>query len=328
MPIIQVENLTKEFKIKKRKPGIMGAISSLVKTEYITKTAVNGISFEIEKGETVAYIGMNGAGKSTTIKMLVGILNPTSGSVRVNQIEPYKERKENAKKIGVVFGQRTQLWWDLPVQESFKLIAGIYKVSESQFKKNMEVLNDILNIDKFIDTPTRQLSLGQRMRADICAAFLHNPEIVYLDEPTIGLDVIAKRQIQNFISEINKKYNTTIILTTHDMSDIEKICKRVIIIDEGEILFDGALENLKNAYELSNELIIETDESDIDPSRFKNEKTESIKVVDNKLCIQFKGSVKPIQIVEELMKECKIIDFQLKENRLEDLIHKIYSGKA
>lgn len=226
MAFIRVDRLSKQYKRQVRSEGLGGAIKDLFNRKYDTKTAVDQISFAIEKGEVVGYIGPNGAGKSTTIKMLSGILVPSSGIVEVGGIVPYKQRKQYTRNIGVVFGQRTQLWWDIPVSESFRMMKYMYKISDKQFDQNMEMFTDILDIQSFMHTAVRQLSLGQRMRADLCAALLHNPDILYLDEPTIGLDVVVKEKIRDFIKEVNKERQTTVILTTHDMSDIEKLCYR------------------------------------------------------------------------------------------------------
>jgi len=227
--IIEVKGLRKEFQIAKRKEGAFGAIRSLFSREYTTKLAVNNVSFSIQPGELVGYIGPNGAGKSTTIKMLTGILVPSGGEVRVRGLVPYEKRVENARQIGVVFGQRTQLWWDLPTIESFELLQHIYKVPAEKYARNMARFKELLGLDEFIQTPVRQLSLGQRMRADLAAALLHDPEILYLDEPTIGLDVVAKEKIREFIKEINRERSVTVLRTTPDMRDMEKICERKVL---------------------------------------------------------------------------------------------------
>ena len=232
--MIEVKNISKEFVSPKKYPGLKGAIKGLFSREKISKKAVDDISFNINDGEIVGYIGSNGAGKSTTIKMMTGILNPTKGECIVNGINPSKKRKENAQNIGVVFGQRTQLWWDLPLSESFTILKEIYKVSNEDYKKRMEFLNEVLELNEFFDRPVRNLSLGQRMRADLGASLLHNPKVLYLDEPTIGLDLVVKDSIRSAIKEINEKYNTTVILTTHDIEDIEELCNRIIIIDNGK----------------------------------------------------------------------------------------------
>ncbi|MDP4095066.1 MAG: ATP-binding cassette domain-containing protein, partial [Bacillota bacterium] len=233
MSLIEVRDLTKDYRLNVKKRGLLGAVQSLLVPEYKLKRAVDNINFSIEKGEMVGFIGPNGAGKSTTVKMLTGILSPTSGSIMMGGLSPHKDRKKNASRIGAVFGQRTQLWWDLPVADTYDLLRYIYRIPEKKFEQNMEMFNDLLGIKEFMSQPVRQLSLGQRMRADIAAALLHDPEIVFFDEPTIGLDVVAKEKIREFIKKINAEKNTTMLFTTHDMLDIEKTCKRMIIIDQG-----------------------------------------------------------------------------------------------
>lgn len=247
--MIEVNHISKEFVSPKKYPGLKGAIKGLFSKEKVIKKAVDDISFQIQDGEIVGYIGSNGAGKSTTIKMMTGILTPTTGNCIVNGVDPNKKRKENAQNIGVVFGQRTQLWWDLPLSESFTILKEIYNVSEEEYKKQMEFLNEVLELSEFFDRPVRNLSLGQRMRADLGAALLHNPKVLYLDEPTIGLDVLVKDNIRKAIKEINEKYHTTVILTTHDIGDIEELCDRIIIIDEGKKIYDGGIEELKASYD-------------------------------------------------------------------------------
>lgn len=246
--MIELKHVSKEFVSPKKYPGFKGAIKGLFSNEKVKKVAVDDISFTIEKGEIVGYIGSNGAGKSTTIKMMTGILNPTLGECLVDGINPSENRKENAQNIGVVFGQRTQLWWDLPLSESFTILKEIYDVSDEDYKERMEFLNRVLELNEFFDRPVRTLSLGQRMRADLGAALLHNPKVLYLDEPTIGLDIVVKDNIRQAIKEINEKYQTTVILTTHDIGDIEELCSRIIIIDEGKKIYDGSLADLKDTY--------------------------------------------------------------------------------
>lgn len=246
MPQIIAENLTKTFRVPKRYEGRFGALRTLLTPEYQEKAAVRGVSFTLEPGELVGYVGPNGAGKSTTIKMLTGILTPTSGEVRVGGLVPWKERERNAHQIGVVFGQRTQLWWDLPLSNSFELLKHIYRVDEARFQANLKRFDEVLGLSEFMMTPVRQLSLGQRMRGDLAAALLHDPPILFLDEPTIGLDVVAKERIREFIQLINRERQVTVILTTHDMQDIERLCRRMILIDKGQVLYDGTVENLKD----------------------------------------------------------------------------------
>ncbi|OQM46961.1 daunorubicin ABC transporter ATP-binding protein [Anoxybacillus sp. UARK-01] len=243
--VIEVENLRKEFKAYSSRSGLMGAFRDLFTRNYKIIQAVHDISFTVNQGEMVGYIGENGAGKSTTIKMLTGILTPTAGKVSVNGMNPHKEREAFVRTIGVVFGQRSQLWWDIAVQESFRLLKKVYRVSDSDYKEHMEHVIETLDIGPLLDKPVRKLSLGQRMRCELAAALIHNPPLLFLDEPTIGLDVLVKLKIREFLKEINQKYNTTILLTTHDISDIEALCDRVIMLDEGKIIYDGSLQRLK-----------------------------------------------------------------------------------
>lgn len=232
--MINLENVSKSFKIYKKESGLKGAVKSLFKREVEVKVAVDNLSLDIEEGEMVGYIGSNGAGKSTTIKMMTGILVPSEGVCKINGLIAHKNRQKNANHIGVVFGQRTQLWWDLPLAETFLVLKDIYEIDDDEYSERIEMLKDVLGLDEFIDRPVRTLSLGQRMRADLAAALIHNPKILFLDEPTIGLDVVVKEKIRNAIKQMNKKYHTTVLLTTHDLSDIEELCERIIIIDMGK----------------------------------------------------------------------------------------------
>ena len=243
---IQVKQLRKEFKSASSRSGLKGAFRDLLTRNYKIVPAVNDINFTVKKGEMVAYIGENGAGKSTTIKMLTGILEPTAGEITVNGMNPHKEREKFTQTIGVVFGQRSQLWWDIAVQESFRLLKKVYKVTDEQYNDHMEHVIKTLDIGPLLDKPVRKLSLGQRMRCELAAALIHNPPLLFLDEPTIGLDVLVKMKIREFLKEINEKYNTTILLTTHDLGDIEALCERVIMLDEGQIIYDGELQSLKD----------------------------------------------------------------------------------
>ena len=256
MAIIETADLRKVFRSVKRRPGLGGAIAALFSREYEEKAAVDGITMSLEAGELVGYLGPNGAGKSTTIKMLTGILVPTSGSISVAGLVPHRQRLENAQNIGVVFGQRSQLYWDLPLRESFALLRSIYDVPRERFRENLDHFIEILDLDEFMDTPVRQLSLGERMRGDFAAAMLHDPKIVYLDEPTIGLDVVAKEAIREFITQLNRERGTTIILTTHDLADIERLARRVILIDDGNIIFDGPISRLRDEYGTNRTLVI------------------------------------------------------------------------
>ncbi|WP_219835551.1 ATP-binding cassette domain-containing protein [Paenibacillus sp. R14(2021)] len=243
--MIHVQHLTKQFKSAAAKEGAFKGIRTLLSRDYRIKDAVSDINFTIERGEFVGYIGPNGAGKSTTIKMLSGILHPTAGQVQIDGLSPHRERKQVARRLGVLFGQRTQLWWDLPVRDSFDILAAMYGISEQAKAARVAQLSELLELGPFMDTAVRKLSLGQRMRADIAAALLHDPEILFLDEPTIGLDVVAKRSIREFLRSINKELDKTILLTTHDMDDIEQLCGRVIVINNGRLGFDGTIDELR-----------------------------------------------------------------------------------
>jgi ABC-2 type transport system ATP-binding protein len=244
MSLIHIDGLTKHFKILNRREGLSGAFRDLFSGNYRTVEAVAGISFDIEPGEIVGYIGPNGAGKSTTIKMMTGILKPTGGVIQVNGLAPYDNRIRQAQIMGVVFGQRTQLWWDLPVIESFKILQEIYKVDQKMFDRHMDMFNELVGLNALYSQQVRTLSLGQRMLCDITASFLHNPQVVFLDEPTIGLDISVKTKIRTVIRGLNREHNTTIILTTHDLGDVEALCQRIIIIDKGKILYDGDIKRV------------------------------------------------------------------------------------
>lgn len=248
MLCIEARNLTKEFKVYQSRSGLLGAFRDLLDRKYRMIRAVNGINLQIQQGEIVGYIGENGAGKSTTIKMLTGILQPTSGELRVNGYDPHRQREDFVRTIGVVFGQRSQLWWDIAVKESFRLLQKVYRVSEDRYQKHMARVIEVLEIGSLLDQPVRKLSLGQRMRCELAASLIHQPSLLFLDEPTIGLDVLVKENIRRFLLEINREYGTTVLLTTHDLSDIEALCDRVIILDKGNIIYDGNLEQLRTKW--------------------------------------------------------------------------------
>ena len=254
--IIRVDGLVKEFRRPRRHTGALGAVRTLFTRQYEATRAVDGVSFEIAPGELVGYLGPNGAGKSTTIKMLTGILVPSSGVVEVAGAVPWRERERNALQIGVVFGQRSGLWWDLPLAESFRLIGRLYRVPRARYEENLARFVDLLGMAEFLDTPVRQLSLGQRMRGDLAAAMLYEPRVLYLDEPTIGLDVVAKERIREFIAQLNREAGTTVVLTTHDLADVERLCRRLILIDHGRVLYDGTVENLVARYAPHRELVV------------------------------------------------------------------------
>ena len=246
--MIEVNDLTKVFKKPIRGNGLSGMVKTLLSRKYDEVRAVDGISFTVPDGEIVGYIGANGAGKSTTIKMMCGILTPTSGTVRIDGVEPYRKRRQVAQHIGVVFGQKTQLWWDIPLVESFKVLKEIYQISDADYRERMDFLGEVLDITRFLSQPVRTLSLGERMRADLAASMLHNPRILFLDEPTIGMDVLVKEKIRLAIRALNKTYGTTVVLTTHDMTDIENLCSRIILLEKGSILYDGPQKSLKTRF--------------------------------------------------------------------------------
>ncbi|CAM2076009.1 MAG: ATP-binding cassette domain-containing protein [uncultured Clostridium sp.] len=331
--MIRVENLSKEFKINKKYPGFKGAIKSFFSTEYVTKKAVDDISFEINDGEIVGYIGANGAGKSTTIKMMTGILTLTNGIVTVNGIVPYENREKNAKNIGVVFGQKTQLWWDLPISETFSLLKDIYDITDNDFEERMRFFKEILGLDEFFLNPVRTLSLGQRMRADLAAALIHNPKVIYLDEPTIGLDVVVKESVRKAIKEINAKYGTTIILTTHDLNDIEELCSRIIIIDKGKKIYDGEIEGVKEKYGYLTTVEIQVKEDNLESfnefTDIKEDDEFNLTYKDNKLLVTFnKNKISSADIIGRTMKKLNVVDFSIKETSIEDIVKKMYRNEV
>lgn len=325
--MIEIKQLTKEFKSAVREEGVLGMFKTLFSTKYNVKTAVNNISLKINDGEMVGYIGSNGAGKSTTIKMMCGILTPTRGSIEIDGVEPYKKRKVIASKIGVVFGQKTQLWWDIPLIESFKVLKEIYRVSDSDYDERIKFLCDTLGIDEFMTQPVRTLSLGQRMRADLAAAWLHNPEILFLDEPTIGLDVLVKEKICNAIKMMNEKYNTTVILTTHDMKDIENLCKRIIIIDQGNIIYDGTLENVKYRFGDLRTLTVTLKEKKEDSQLYNYEGKVTFfrdEENENKLIIKFNAQEITLEtVVNYAFNQLGATDMKVDEIGIEDVIKKL-----
>jgi len=320
--IITVENLRKEFRIPRRRPGFLGTLRSLLSPEYEVRTAVDGISFTIRRGELVGYIGPNGAGKSTTIKILTGIMVPTSGRVVVDGLVPYERRVENARRIGVVFGQRTQLWWDLPTIDSFELLRHIYRIPAGVYKQNLELFTDLLGLGEFLNTPVRQLSLGQRMRADLAAALLHNPRLVYLDEPTIGLDVVAKERIRRFIKEINRERGVTIILTTHDMQDVEKLCERMILIDHGRVVYDGPVEEVKRRFGRHRILVVDLEGA---PEEVSVEGAEVIRRENGRVWLRFnRDEISAAQLIHRVGQRYNIVDLTLEEPEIEGIIARIY----
>lgn len=329
MSIIKVKDLVKTYKIIEKEDGLIGYFKNLIKPKYKEFTAVNHINFEIQEGELVGYIGENGAGKSTTIKMLTGLLTPTSGEVVVDDLVPNKNRIENNKKIGAVFGQKTQLWWDLPVIESFRLIKKMYKIPDGEYRKNLKKFSEILELDDLLEKQVKNLSLGQKMRCEIAATFLHNPKIVYLDEPTIGLDVLVKERIRAFIKEINKEKNTTVILTTHDLKDIEDVCDRIILLDKGQIIYDGEKEKFKETYgkQVIAQIIVKNKTSLITTETI-NDEFEVVEESDEQVKIRFNHDKYTIMdIVNRISNYCEITDMHIEEQGLEEILKEIYRGE-
>lgn len=329
--MIEVKHISKDFVSPKKYPGLKGAVKGLFSNEKVVKKAVDDISFTIKDGEIVGYIGSNGAGKSTTIKMMTGILTPTAGECLVNDIDPSRQRRENAQNIGVVFGQRTQLWWDLPLSESFTILKEIYNVSDTDYQEQMKFLNDVLELTEFFDRPVRTLSLGQRMRADLGAALLHNPKVLYLDEPTIGLDLVVKDNIRRAIREINATYQTTVILTTHDIGDIEELCSRIIIIDEGKKIYDGSLETLKDTYGTRRKVSMEVKRPDklakLDLARKLGVSEEECRMEldNNMLSVTFdKHRLQVPQVMSAVMELVEVQDIQIQETELAEIVKEIY----
>lgn len=318
---ITVENLTKHFKIKVRDKGLVNAIKAFVKPKYRIVKAVDNITFGIEKGEILGFIGPNGAGKSTTIKMLCGILQPDSGVCIAGSVNPFKNRKEYVKNIGVVFGQKSQLWWDIPVIESFELLKAIYKIPNDKYEETKTELIRNLNLNDLLDVPVRQLSLGQRMRCELAAALLHSPDILFLDEPTIGLDAVSKVQLRQFIKKLNKEKNTTIILTTHDMTDIEELSSRVVVIGKGKLLYDGSLEKIKNKFQSTKKLEIIYNDLKNTPKI----ESEIIEKSDKMVLIEVDTKKENVSsIIEKYSKVAQIEDVNLHENNIDNIILEMY----
>ncbi|NMA84818.1 MAG: ATP-binding cassette domain-containing protein [Epulopiscium sp.] len=319
---IVVENLTKTFKIAKRKPGMIQAFKNIVHREYESIYALDQVSFQISQGELVGYIGPNGAGKSTTVKILSGILTPDSGECKILGKIPWKERVEHVKSIGVVFGQRTQLWWDLPVIDSFELLKDIYRVPQGEYRKIKDELIQRLNLETFINTPVRQLSLGQKMRCELAASLLHSPSILFLDEPTIGLDAVSKLAVREFIKDLNRKHGVTVILTTHDMDDIETLCNRIMVIGKGQILSDGSLMALRERVSKERRLIIELENRELN---LLAEGAYFVKWEGNRAFLNFDPDViTPADLISRISQSYKIKDVFIENPPIEEIIAKLY----
>lgn len=331
---IIVKNLKKEYKISKRGKGLFGRILNFIIPKYEYKKAVNDISFEINQGEIVGFIGANGAGKSTTVKMLTGILYPDAGEIIIDGFNPYKDRKRYVKNIGVVFGQKSQLAWDLPVIDSFELLKNIYNISDAEYTNNLKIYSNLLDLQSFINQPVRQLSLGQRMRADIAAALLHSPQIIFFDEPTIGLDVLAKEKIRDFIKFLKEEKHITMIFTTHDMADIEKTCDRLILIDNGKKMYDGSVQQMLNIYGKKRKLIIELNQSINEEIKFGSEVNPSQISIssdkDNKCkyTVEFENdSIKIDMLIKDLVNKYSIKDIKIEDMDIESIVRYIYDGR-
>jgi ABC-2 type transport system ATP-binding protein len=330
-PLIYVHDLCKDFRTFRRREGVWGSIQNLFVRDYRTVAAVDRVGFSIERGEMVGYIGPNGAGKSTTIKMLTGILVPTRGEIRVNNYVPFRQRRQYVKTIGVVFGQRTQLWWDIAVIESFKLLRRIYDVPQRDFDARMEHFNEILGISDYLHTPVRKLSLGERMRCDLAAALLHNPPLLFLDEPTIGLDVVAKDHIRHFLRAINREFHTTILLTTHDLDDIEELCRRIMIIDHGRVLFDGPLYDLKQKLLRTKQIKFALKDRDQVACLevFAREGFEIETVDELTYRIRFdRLKIVTADLIRRILAAVEVRDLLIEDEPIEEIVKRIYAGEA
>lgn len=325
--IIEIKNVTKEFKVLNRREGLKGSLKDLFSRNYKIVRAVDNISMQIEQGEIVGYLGPNGAGKSTTIKMMTGVLEPTSGEILVGGNVPYKNRARNAQEIGVVFGQRSQLWWALPLVESFKLLRDIYQIPNADYEQMLALYQSLVDLEPLLHKPVRQMSLGQRTLSDILAAFLHNPKIVFLDEPTIGLDVSMKAKIRTLIHALNKEKHTTVILTTHDMGDVDALCQRIVIIDKGKMLYDNDIAHLKGFFGSYRTLKIRVagDLKAIAEEIQKELPDFSVSADDEWISVLVdEEKAKVIDILGGLQKSRIIKDVQLEEISTEEVIKKIY----
>ena len=321
--INSIRHISKKFKISKREAGLKNAIKSFFKREYKIINSLEDINFSIKKGEIVGYIGPNGAGKSTTIKIMCGILVPTSGECIVNGFVPWKDRKKYVKNIGVVFGQRSGLWWDVPPIDSFELLKDIYEIPQEEYEKKLSELKEYLNLEDILNIPTRQLSLGQRMRCEIASALLHNPKILFLDEPTIGLDAVSKLSLRKCIKQINEKTNVTIILTTHDMQDIEALTERIILIGKGKILYDGSLDEIKNKYNKNRKMNIKfkyTEQKiDLPNAKILDQTEESASII-----LKHNDESIP-DILNKLTSQVEVVDMNIEEMSTDDIIAKLYN---
>ncbi|HYM11169.1 MAG TPA: ATP-binding cassette domain-containing protein [Bryobacterales bacterium] len=328
---VEADGLTKDFRSFQRKEGIRGAIENLFVRQYKTVRAVDTVSFRILPGEMVGYIGPNGAGKSTTVKMLTGILEPTAGRAVVNGFVPYRDRTRYTRTIGVVFGQRTQLWWDIAVVESFRLLQRIYEVSDADYAARLDVFDQVLEIKRYLNTPVRKLSLGERMRCDLAASLLHNPPLLFLDEPTIGLDVVAKTNVRQFLKEVNRRFSTTMLLTTHDLADIEELCGRLMIIDHGRVLFDGALTALKRQLWRQMQVKIELREpaqsATLEALPLNNISRERVDDLTYRLSFD-RDEHTAGEVIRQVVSSVDVRDVFIEEESIEEIVRRIYTGPS
>lgn len=334
MSLIEVHQLTKRFRVPVKSPGLVGALKHIFQPHYKEKTAVDTISFRIEAGESVAYVGPNGAGKSTTVKMLTGILVPSSGEVLVQGLVPHRHRLENARNIGVLFGQRTQLWWDLPVQESLRLVGDIYQIPRETFKQNLQEFTELFELGPLLATPARQLSLGQRMRCDLAATLLHSPSIIYLDEPTIGLDVAMKQRIRDFIKYSNQQRGATVLLTSHDLGDIENLCQRMLMIDKGRIVFDGPIQTIKERFGQKRVVHLVLPEAAPQTLEIVRQalselaETHCSQPEPHRVLVEFDSTqLTAGAIISQLLSRLPVNDLRIEEPSIESIIRELYEGK-
>jgi ABC-2 type transport system ATP-binding protein len=316
MSQIEVEHVEKTFVVRRKRGRVL--------RERTVVRAVDDISFAIEAGSVIGYIGPNGAGKSTTVKMLTGILVPSAGRISVAGLEPSRQRIDLARRIGVMFGQRIQLWWDLPLIDSFQLLRHVYKVPEERHRQNLDRFRELLDLDEFLHTPVRQLSLGQRIRGELTAAMLHDPEIVLLDEPTIGLDVVAKERVREFLTEVNAERGVTVLLTTHDLDDIERLCSRLLVIDHGRLIYDGDLETLKRRYGGERMLVVDLEEPR-EPLAIAGARV--VRVEGSRQWLAFRrDETSAARLTAAVSAAAPVRDLELHEPDIEDVVRKIYGG--
>ncbi|MBV9281910.1 MAG: ATP-binding cassette domain-containing protein [Chloroflexi bacterium] len=326
MAAIEVDSLTKVFRVTRREPGLLGAVRALVKPSQERKVGLDGLSFAVEPGELVGYIGINGAGKSTTIKVLTGVLVPSGGRVRVLGRDPHRQRIANARDIGVVFGQRSQLQWDLPLVESLHLVGRLYETEPARFRQLLGELTDTLDLGELLHVPIRQMSLGQKMRAELAATLVHEPAILYLDEPTIGLDLMVKERIRQVIREHNRRSGTTVLLTTHDLGDIEELAQRVMIIDRGRLIYDGPLAAIRERFGRYRTLTLVTADHICDGVTLPPE-VEELECGERKLVLRFDRSrISASRVTAALMAQIEVCDFSLAEPTLASVVREIYGG--